>query len=126
MRNIKVKVDEIILRARANRQKHQLAFEEAVRDYKVIIAKATTKNFDLAHPTIGNEPEGFPLNIKWVSLPHPPKNFLADYDRAIMMLELSVDKEIEMDEHVFSQLVMDEWGWKDQFSTSNAMYKSLV
>jgi len=42
------------------------------------------------------------------------------------MLELSVEDIIEVEEEIFNQLVLDEWQWKHQFSTSNAMYKSVI
>jgi hypothetical protein len=41
------------------------------------------------------------------------------------MLELSVEKEIEVEEDVFNQLVLDEWHWKNQFIASASLYKTL-
>ena len=48
-----------------------------------------------------------------------------NYTRAIRMLELSVEDVIEIEEHIFNQLVLDEWGWKQQFTAMSALYKSV-
>jgi hypothetical protein len=42
------------------------------------------------------------------------------------MLELSVDEVLEVEEDVFNQLVLDEWGWKHNFAATSAMYKSAL
>ena len=59
------------------------------------------------------------------SLPPLPVSYEQNYTRAISMLELSVDLEIEIEEDVFNQLVLDEWTWKHQFNMNNTLYKSV-
>ena len=51
-----------------------------------------------------------------------PHDHSAEYDRAIKMVEMSVDENLELTEPEFAQLVMDDWGWKQQFTASNSRY----
>lgn len=49
-----------------------------------------------------------------------------DYDMAIGMLRMSVDEYITLEEEDYKCYVLDQWRWKQQFSTSNRGYsKSL-
>jgi len=41
------------------------------------------------------------------------------------MLELSVEDVIEIDDTTFNQLVLDDWNWKDNFISSNSLYKNF-
>ena len=43
------------------------------------------------------------------------ENYAAEYDRAIRMLEMSVDQIVELDNQQFDQLVMDNWSWQREF-----------
>jgi len=45
-----------------------------------------------------------------------------DYDRAIAMLEMSVEGEITVSEADFRTFVMDDWNWRSQFKHSNMAY----
>ena len=60
------------------------------------------------------------INIAF-SMPAPVDQTGED-DRAIQMLELSVDDVIELGEDQFSNFVLDEWRWKQQVHTTNSMY----
>lgn len=40
----------------------------------------------------------------------------------IKMLEMCVADEVTVTEQQFSQYVLDDWGWKKQFITTNARY----
>ena len=51
-----------------------------------------------------------------------PLDHSAEYDRALKMVEMSVDDILELTEQEFATLVMDDWGWKQQFLTSNSRY----
>jgi len=58
-------------------------------------------------------------------IPHAPVSYEDNYNRAIRMLELSVEEQIELEEQIFNQLVLDEWHWKQMFTSMNATYKSM-
>jgi hypothetical protein len=59
-------------------------------------------------------------------LPPAPVSYADSYNRAIRMLELSVDTVIELEEQIFNQLVLDEWSWKRTFVANATMYKSSM
>ena len=45
-----------------------------------------------------------------------------DYDRAIGMLEMSIDNEVEITSLEFQHYIQDDWGWKNSFLLSNTKY----
>ena len=101
-----------------NKTKHVAEFLEAVEDYKKLVLEITQGNAKLAKT-------GDLVQFKKMKgIPAAPVSYEKDYARAIRMLELSVDEQIEVEEDVFNQLVLDEWYWKTSFSASNTMYKA--
>jgi len=54
-----------------------------------------------------------------------PENHAKDYQAVIKMIEMEVEDVIELDEHEFRQYVLNDWNWKDEFLTSNAMYAAV-
>lgn len=118
MHSVKVKRDELLGIVRTNKEKHVKEFVEAVEDFKKAVVKVSEENLTLAK-------SGDLENIaKIKSVPPKPTSYETSYTRAIRMLELSVETEIDLDEHTFNQLVLDEWQWKQAFTTSNSTYKS--
>ena len=63
--------------------------------------------------------------FKFKTIPSKPTSYEDNYTLAIRMLELSVEEIIDVEENIFNQLVLDEWGWKQQFTTLSASYKSV-
>lgn len=118
MHSVKINRNELLSIVRANKEKHIKEFNEAVEDYKKAVNKVAEENFALAKTGDLNEI----AKIKFV--PNKPVSYESSYVRAIRMLELSVDTEIELELHDFDQLVQDEWQWKQAFTTSNSTYKS--
>ncbi len=51
-----------------------------------------------------------------------PEDHTRDYDRRIKMYEMDIDDTIEMTEQEFAQYVLDDWGWKQAWTTSNTAY----
>lgn len=117
-----VKINRLMLLniVRENKEKHMKEFDRAVYDFKLAVLKISQENLKLAEEqditTIGR--------IK--SIPPLPVSYAKSYDKAIRMLELSVDDTIELQSHDFEQLVQDEWQWKQSFSTMNSTYKSFT
>lgn len=118
MHSVKIKRDELLSIVRENKEKHIKEFNEAVEDFKRAVVKITEENLMLANT--GDLAE----IAKIKSMPVRPVSYESSYTRAIRMLELSVDAEIELALHDFDQLVQDEWQWKASFTTSNSTYKS--
>lgn len=120
MRSVKMNKDELLKIVRENKIKHVKEYEEAVGDYKALVYKIASDNLVLART------EDLDKFKEIKSLPSAPRSYQNDYTRAIRMLELSVDTVIELEDDVFNQLVLDEWVWKQSFTTSNVMYKTAL
>lgn len=119
MRDVKINKTELLTIVRENKEKHIKEFNESVEDYKKAALAVTEKNLELAKT--GNLDEI--ARIK--GMPSKPVSYEDAYSRAIRMLELSVEEIIEIEEHIFNQLVLDEWTWKQAFVASSALYKTL-
>ena len=119
MRSVKINKKELLLIVRENKQKHVKEYNESVEDYKSAAVKVAAEHVELA------KTGELSKIAKIKAMPSAPVSYEKEYDRAIRMLELSVEKEIEVEEDVFNQLVLDEWAWKHQFVASASLYKTL-
>lgn len=114
MQSVKVKKDELLAIVKENRTKHEAEFNAAQEAYKVkakAALRGQVKNIDQEKP--------FTLNFK--ELPEP-KQFLKEYDRAIGMLEMSVDEIVELEDDEYDRLVKDQWHWTNQFVAATSIY----
>ena len=118
MNSVKMNRLDLLKIVKENATKHVADYDEAVIDYKVGVLKVAKANLKIANT---GELEKFVFN----KMPPAPVNYADNYSRAIRMLELSVEDTIDVEEHIFNQLVLDEWGWKQQFVAQSALYKSL-
>jgi len=114
-----VKMDRMTLLGivKKNKETHVKLYEESVEDYKVAVVKVAEYNLEAAKT---NELE----KMKFKLFPTTPVSYENQYAKAIRMLELSIETEIDVEEDIFNQLVLDEWSWKNSFITSGALYKS--
>lgn len=119
MRSVKVEKAELLSIVRENKKKHVKEFDESVKDYKKAALKVAKEHVDLA------KSGDLDQISKIRAMPARPTSYEKEYDRAIRMLELSVEDTIELEDDVFNQLVLDEWTWKHQFVASSALYKTL-
>jgi proteasome lid subunit RPN8/RPN11 len=118
MEKVKVNREELLSILNGNRDKHKQEFEEAVTGWKEqaleamknAVAEFENDNFHTTHPL--------------VTLPKPTAH-LRDYDLAIRMLEMSVDTDIEIEQHDFNCFVMDEWQWKAGFAQTVSNYTNI-
>lgn len=114
MDNIKVDKVELLKTIRKNREDHARDYTEAVTIYREKAVKAieqmleNAKNGHIVH------------SIDVVR----PKEFLKDYDRAIEMVRMSVDTQIELSYQDFDQWVMNNWTWQESFKNSTGFYKT--
>ena len=119
MRSVKINKVELLSIVVDNKAKHIKEFNESVEDYKKAAIKVAEEHVELAKTGDLNK------IAKIKAMPAAPTSYEKEYDRAIRMLELSVDDVIELEEDVFNQLVLDEWHWKNQFVASASLYKTL-
>ena len=119
MKSIKINKNELLKIVRENKDKHVKEYNESVEDYKAAAVKVAKEHVELANT-------GDLTKIaKIKAMPSAPTSYEKEYDRAIRMLELSVEDVIDLESDVFNQLVLDEWIWKHQFVASARLYKSL-
>jgi hypothetical protein len=119
MRSVKVEKLELLNIVRDNKKKHVKEFDEAVKDYKKAALKVAKEHVEFA------KTGDLEQIAKIKAMPQKPTSYEKDYERAIRMLELSVESVIELEEDIFNQLVLDEWTWKHAFVASNSLYKTL-
>lgn len=113
MNDIKVKKDELLAKLRANRETHSAQFEKAAAGYR-------KKVIEVLESRLKDARSG-KLPVLIFNLPMPVDQTSA-YDRAIGMLEMSVEDIIELDEHDYQQYVLDEWNWSASVTASNTFY----
>lgn len=98
-----------------NRDAHRGIFEEAVKGYEAQALSLLQKHMD--------DIRGGRVKHVIVNLPYP-EDHTRDYDRIIAMLDMMIGDEVELDEGTFAMYVMDDWGWKRQFLTTNSVYSA--
>ena len=119
MKSVKLNKKELLGIVRENKAKHILAYKEAVEDYLEAARNIVNYNVDRVNERT------IEAIAKCKNMPVAPKSYEDEYERAIRMLELSVDKEIELEADVFNQLVLDEWAWKNSFAVMASTYKAF-
>lgn len=119
MHAVKVNRKELLKIVTDNRETHITDFNESVEDYKAAVIKLAEANLELV------KTGDLEQIARTKPMPGKPVSYENNYNRAIRMLELSVEKEIEVEEDVFNQLVLDEWAWKNAFVASASLYKSI-
>lgn len=105
---------ELLNILKSNREKHITAHAEAVEDRKALFEK-TMKLVMKEYRATGKIKQS-------LSFPKVPLN-IEQYDKAIRKMELETNSIVELDDHEFDQLVMDNWHWKDEFELRSTMYK---
>jgi hypothetical protein len=120
MKQVLLDRNELLEIVRENRDKHVADYKEAVADYKKAVVNLAKENLALART-------GRLEDItRMKNAPGAPVSYEDSYNRAIRMLELSVEDQIELEEQVFNQLVLDEWHWKQSFTIMNSTYKGMA
>lgn len=112
---VTVKREALLAAIKKNRQKHSEDYIEAragFRDHVRILATTLAADCE-----VGKDPELKPLRQL-----EEPRSYLPDYDRAIAMLEMSVDDLLEISEERFREYVLDEWNWSDRFRQMSMSY----
>jgi hypothetical protein len=118
---IKVKAGDLHDQLKENLQKHRADYTSAMSgywdEYKSRLEKAVQEvkkmKDDLEKGPSENPLQGL---VK-------PRSYENDYLVAISMMErIPEDTDIELDTEQYKQLWLDDWGWKQQFVTTNASY----
>lgn len=115
MQKITVRKTELREIIQANRDEHREIFEEAVEAFKArCIEELESRLKDVR--------AGRKINMM-ISLP-VPEDHTEDYDRALRMLELSIDDEIDLTEEDVAQYVQDDWSWSRAWAANTGSYSN--
>jgi hypothetical protein len=117
MQKVTVKRDQLLAKVKENRKAHREVFEISLKGYRKAVVEHLEKLLDDA-----KEGKRIEHNVRMPV----PQDQTPEYDQAIAMLEMSVDKEIELTAQEFACYVMDRWHWKKQFTASNKGYFDSV
>ena len=119
MKTVRIEAEDLLEALHENLARHEENLETFLAERRERMVEVLTDAlFDLnAHPedgeyTHGKESYHFPM----------PTDNTESYKRAIRMVEMSVDRVIELEQHEFDQYVLDNWAWKDAFMRSATHY----
>lgn len=113
MNTVVVSKAQLLETLKENRDKHRGIFLEAMAGYK-------PRAIQLLNEHIARI-EANAIERVYVDLPMP-SDHTEDYDRAIASLTWNILEEVELTIQEFDWYVQDQWGWKQQWTTSNSVY----
>ena len=113
MQTVTVKKAELLETLKKNQAAHRAIFEKAQEGYRRVV-------IGLLDAAILDAKENKEI-ITYFNV-EAPHDHTEDYRRVIKMLEWSVSDEAELTQIEFSQFVMDNWGWKQDFLSNSCMY----
>jgi hypothetical protein len=113
MNKVTVKREELLKILRQNRDQHRAVFERALEGYRRKAIQILEERLEDARAN-----RRINLAIELIQ----PMDQTREYDRAIRMLEMHTQEQIELSERDFASYVMDDWGWKGQFTATTSGY----
>ncbi len=116
MKNIVVDKEQLLVALKSNRDEHEAIFIDAQKGYRAKVIQELDKMLQAAR-------DGGPIKT-YVQL-DAPTNQTEDYNRAIQMLQWSVDDKHELTELEFNQFVLNVWSWSGLCDTTNAAYTTM-
>lgn len=115
--NIKMKSVDLIDAITRNLKQHKVDVAEARVDRRDAIATEFKKEVSKMKKNGLYQPDTH-FSFDRVS------DYTKDYTRALSMLRDGIEEEVELNEHQYDKLVLDNWGWTEDFKMSNKSYKS--
>lgn len=129
MKKVTVNKDELLDKLKANKAQHRETYEEALAGYKDKVREELNRMLNETRDKVEewlDRIDDEVLEVRLWAAPKAdlpkPEDHTEDYDRAITMVEMSVDDELELTESEFAELVMDDWGWKGEFVRMSQTY----
>ncbi len=112
---ITIAKDKLLETVKENREKHRTEYEAAMKGYREqVLAEA--------HKIVAAGDAGGKVDRTAITKLAEPPSHLKEYDKAIRMLEMSVQENIEISSRKFEELVLDEWEWTRVFKTTTSSY----
>ncbi|MEK6233762.1 MAG: hypothetical protein N2C14_03535 [Planctomycetales bacterium] len=113
---VTVKREDLLERLRANREKHEVEFEQAISAWQAELAR-------VLESTNSGACLEFPHSLDQLREDCPVSHLL-EYDQAIDMFTMCVREQVKLDSDAFNTFCRDEWGWKSSVSR-NRFYRSV-
>lgn len=110
---VTVKKSELLEKIKKNREGHRAEFIKAQDGFRAYLIRELEKRLVDAR-----ELRKVAGHFSLVE----PEDHTKDYDRVIMMLEMSTSDDIVITEKQFQQYVMDDWNWMASFKNSTSNY----
>jgi hypothetical protein len=104
---------ELLAILEENRAKHRDTFLRAQEGYRRRVIQELDRRLEDARA-------GRKIDL-YFQLPEP-EDHTADYTREIRMLELETRTTVILSTREFDQLVMDNWGWSENFAMTSSVY----
>lgn len=117
MNEVKVKKVELLEILKKNRADHRDIFLKAQEGYR----KAAIEELDRQ---LNDARNGKPFLLTRFTALVQPKDYTGEYDRAILMLQMSVDDIVTIEKEQFANFVQDKWQWSRAWAASNSSYTS--
>lgn len=108
-RKITVTKSDLLEKLEAGLNKHETEFKKADAGYK----EAAVDFLELA---LERAKKGDLSDIHFRL--QAPGNYAKDFERAIAMIKMSVQDQVELDEKTFKQWVLGEWDWAGNFDAT--------
>ena len=113
---VRMRRDDVLDIIKENRDAHREVFEAALEGYKVKAIEILGEHIEKIR---ANAPERLVFSLPF------PEDHSDDYERTILMLEHSLDREILLDADEFARYIMDDWGWKQNWTATVAAYTKV-
>ena len=113
MQRIKVKKQELLEKVEENRRTHEEQVTLATKRYRDAAIKQLLERYQQVM-------DGGKVDLRFDL--DEPQSHLDDYDTAIAMLKMSIPDEIDLEEHEFRELVLDQWTWRGRWKMSMRAY----
>lgn len=115
MRTVTIQKSAFVEKVTSNRADHRATFEAAIDGYRRRMVQELEDRID--DLKAGRQ-------IDRIIRFEEPEDHTRDYDQALLMAEMSVDETLELTNAEFTQYIMDDWGWKQNFMANSSQYTS--
>lgn len=116
MKTVKVNKSDLLTALTKNRADHRAVFLDALKSYRTRVIEELDKALEDARAG-----RRFLTNL----MLQQPMDMTKEYDRAISMLNMSIEDVIELSDGEFRQFVLDDWSWRNQFIAANSVYTAM-
>jgi len=113
--DVRMSVVDLLEKVKTQRDKHEKAYEEAIKGWRSKLKVVAQKMADNA-----DKINKFPQAMD--ALSDKPRHYLETFDEAIDMLSMTKDTEVKLNSNQFNQLVRGKWHWATAFVSANSSY----